>query len=250
MSQTPPGPSEVTFVLVEPESPWNVGATARVLANLGYDDLRVCGAEQPDWGRDEAARRMAHGALAILESATYHPDLAAAVADRSFLLGTSARPREVRRSRPLDGSLADRLASEARPAVLLGNERTGLTNEHLALCHEVVTIPTYGPQPSLNLSQAALLVGFTLRAFASPRPHGPEHARPVQAQLEHALRRLDEALDLIGFWRPGLEDRSRDHLRRILLRGVHTTAELGILEGIAHRIRLQVEGQLPPPDRD
>ena len=241
----PPGPVDVTFVLVEPESPWNVGATARVLANLGYQDLRVCGPDQPDWAQDPEARRMAHGALEILEQTRRHETLLEAVADRSFLVGTSARRREALESRPLDRSLVELVTPEARPALLFGNERSGLTNQDLALCHEVIHIPTYGSQHSLNLSQAVLLVGFTLRSFAGPRPQGPVRTRPLQAQLEHAFARLDEALDRLGLWRPGLEDRSRDHLRRILLRGVRTTAELGIVEGIAHRIRLHLDGQIP-----
>ena len=241
----------VAFVLVDPEQPLNVGSVARVMANLGWNDLRVVGVGQPDWTALDPARRMAHGALDVLESMQRFDDLEEALGDRDLVIGTSARRREARRLRRLDAELADRLNSARTPAFVFGNERRGLSNLHLDRCHEVINVPTFGEQTSLNLAQAALLIGYVARGVGRDLQPPPPLGRPVARQIDHTIARLEDALDLIGFWRPDCEERTAGHLRRLVLRGVESTGELGILERIAHRIRLIASGQVqarPPED--
>jgi tRNA G18 (ribose-2'-O)-methylase SpoU len=54
-----------------------------------------------------------------------------------------------------------------RTLLLLGNEASGLTAEHLALCHDRLTIPMVGDMDSLNLAVAA---GILLYALTRPGP--------------------------------------------------------------------------------
>ena len=48
-------------------------------------------------------------------------------------------------------------------ALLIGNERFGLSTEQLELCHEVRKIPTYGIKNSLNAAVALAIAGYEWR---------------------------------------------------------------------------------------
>jgi len=125
----------------------------------------------------EEAYRFACAADWLLAGASRHGSVLDALADRTFVVATTARPRG---GVPLVTArvAAKMLAEEARRgkvAVLFGNERTGLTNEEMAQAHCAVAIPTAGRgalcrrslkytggtgPTSLNLSQAVGILAY------------------------------------------------------------------------------------------
>jgi len=125
----------------------------------------------------EEAYRFACAADWLLAGASRHDSVLDALADRTFVVATTARPRG---GVPLVTArvAAKMLAEEARRgkvAVLFGNERTGLTNEEMAQAHCAVAIPTAGQgalcrrslkytggtgPTSLNLSQAVGILAY------------------------------------------------------------------------------------------
>lgn len=80
-------------ILVRPYLDENVGSCARAMLNFGLTDLRIidpfCDHLAP------MARARASGADNILEAARLFPDVGAAVADLSEVIGTSARQRDM-----------------------------------------------------------------------------------------------------------------------------------------------------------
>src|SRR5437868_13466168 len=76
-------------VLVQPHIAGNLGATARVMRNMGLSDL-VLVAPQADPADREARRQSTQGEC-ILDRARVVEDVAAAVADCAVVAGTSAR---------------------------------------------------------------------------------------------------------------------------------------------------------------
>src|SRR5947207_12242211 len=76
-------------VLVRPQIADNIGAVARVMRNMGLDDL-VLVAPQVD-PADRQARRLSTHGEAILQRARVAADLMEAVADCVRIAGTSAR---------------------------------------------------------------------------------------------------------------------------------------------------------------
>src|ERR1700730_19906 len=76
-------------VLVRPEIAANIGATARVMRNMGLTDLvLVAPVADP---ADPSCRRLSTHGEAILDRCRVVADLDAAVADCVFVAGTSAR---------------------------------------------------------------------------------------------------------------------------------------------------------------
>jgi TrmH family RNA methyltransferase len=199
-------PRRFAVILVRPDSPENIGLAARGMANTGFFDLRLVGLdrlEAPAW-------RTAIHADAIIESARFYPSLAAAVADRELVLGSTAR---VRHDFPLV-PLADAVAriAEYPPAVrvglVFGNERTGLTQQELGLANIRFHIPQAARQPSYNLG-----VAVTLALHALAFRGGPPPALRRRPPLDHAAqteagRRFAGLLDGLGF----MHDTNRDFI--------------------------------------
>src|SRR5260370_21196265 len=77
-----------SFVLFKPQSAGNIGAAARALKNMGFDDLRLVA---PGTMNQREAVAMAVHADDVLADATTWPDLASALADCSVTVGTTSR---------------------------------------------------------------------------------------------------------------------------------------------------------------
>ncbi len=186
---------QLRVVLHQVQSPENLGAVARLLANF---DLPVLRLSDPRLEDTDAAHRTAVHAGHVLASAERAARLEDAVADAVYVLGTSGR--EALRGRepvsPEEGVARLRAAAARGPvALVLGGERRGLSDEELALCQDVACIPAPGPQPSLNLAQAAaVLLYLASREDAAPGPAVTPDPGAPQALRQVLRRRMERAL--------------------------------------------------------
>ena len=134
--------SHLRFVLVETSHPGNIGSAARAMKVMGASALHLVAPRQFP---DEQANILASGALDVVQNAHVHPDLAAAVQDCTWIVGTTARRRgiaaPVLSPREVATQLIARAAAGENVAILFGRERTGLYNEELDVCHAQVEIP-------------------------------------------------------------------------------------------------------------
>ena len=81
------------FVLVEPESQGNIGATARAMKTCGFRNLILV---NPKEKNHPETKWMAHQSEEILENAKHTKTLAEAVADMNLVIGTTQRKRYFR----------------------------------------------------------------------------------------------------------------------------------------------------------
>src|SRR6186997_169137 len=148
----------IRIVLVEPSHPGNIGAVARAMKNMALAELVLV---RPKAFPHAEASARASGADDLLGSARVVDSVVEAVADCGFVAATTSRPRD-QNFRALDLHEAAHnifAKSEFAPAaVLFGAERTGLTNEELALAHLLIRIPANPEYPSLNLAMAVQLL--------------------------------------------------------------------------------------------
>ena len=235
------------FVLFRPQSAGNIGAAARALKNMGFDDLRLV-APGPLNNREAAA--MAVHADDVLARATVYPDLPAALADCSVAVGTTSRRGGYRsRAYPLRAASAelDAIAGSNKIAIVFGREDRGLTNRELKLCNRLITIPTAAEYPSLNLAQAVVVVAYELMMAAQVSAAAAiEAARPphfvAAAISDPMLARMEQALVSIGF----IPDDNPDHImfaiREIFGRSGLTAREVEILNGMARQMQWAAEG--------
>jgi tRNA/rRNA methyltransferase len=183
----------ISFVLVEPSRPENIGASARALKTMGFSDLRLV---KPCGHLSEPARRAAYASVDILERASLYESLDEATTDADFTIGTTAKNRAAKSSycpsTELYGLVVEKVPTVSRMAIVFGREERGLTNAELAMCHVVSRVSMAAPYPSLNLAQAVMVYAHVL----SPLLLGFPASKRDRWDPE-AFRALMEKLDLV-----------------------------------------------------
>ncbi len=230
------GLERIRVVLRSPLYGGNVGAVCRAMANMGLSDL-VLAAPRP-LDLDEA-RMMACHARGLLEARREFATLAEAVADCGLVMGTSARDGLYRQHARTPREWAPRALEAAAlgpVALVFGPEDQGLSIDDLALCTQIIQIPTVPEYASLNLAQAVLICVYEL-FLAADRYEPPQEKSPeAPAALRERMFGLwrDTLLE-IGFMKPDKADHMMLGLRRILARGPLTTDDVRILMGMARQ---------------
>jgi tRNA/rRNA methyltransferase len=258
--KAPRSPAATRFVLHRPQSAENLGAVARVMKNFGFARLAVVA--PPAWsgaprgggpgtaGEDvlARARRTARKASDLLEAAEVHRDLRAALGPATWVCGTTSRAVEGRPRldpRALGAEVARRSAG-GEVAVVFGEERRGLSDAELALCHAICTIPTSPAYDSMNLAQATAVVAYEIAAAARagagagpPVPAGePARHETVEALWDHARALLSAA----GFLNPQNPELILAELRQVLARAEPTQREAELLAGAVRALERIVAG--------
>lgn len=230
------GLENIRIVLVSPLYGGNVGAVCRAMANMGLSDLVLAAPRPLDL---QEARMMACHADGLLDARREVATLPDAVADCGLVMGTSARGGLYRQHARPPRAWAPRAleaAESGRVALVFGPEDKGLANEDLAVCTQIIQIPTTEAYSSLNLAQAVLICAYELfvaaGAYEPPREKSPEAPGALRERMFGLWR--DTLLE-IGFMNEEKAEHMMLGLRRILGRGTLTTDDVRILMGIARQ---------------
>jgi tRNA/rRNA methyltransferase len=154
--------SGVRIVLVEPKYAENIGSVARIAHNMGITALFVVSRSEPE--PVAMARTATHHAKSVLADMQVVESLAVAVADCSWVVGTTARQGRGRfyleNPKRMVKNLLPKLA-ENKVALVFGPEDRGLSNDDLSYCNSGVTIPT-ADFASVNVAQAVGMICYEL----------------------------------------------------------------------------------------
>jgi tRNA/rRNA methyltransferase len=233
------------FVLVETSHAGNVGAAARALKVMGFDDLVLVSPRWPNVTKKQEAIALASGALDVLERTRVVSTLADALDGITHVCATAMTPRDFGPPTAAPRAHFESLAS-APPdiAFVFGSERFGMSNDDVYRSHVCLSIPTAPGYGSLNLAQAVQLIAYEWRqalgGFAvMPRTALPTlaDARAVQGVLDH----WQEVLVAIGFLDPEAPKKLMPRLNQLANRAQLTAEEVHILRGIARAITASKE---------
>lgn len=236
----------VVVVLDHPKDLVNIAGVVRVMMNFGLSRLRLV---RPDEFDPWRIGGIAHRSQEITSAATTHETLDEAVADATFIVGTTARARTAGRTYGRPREVAAQVAgrtTDGLVAILFGREDRGLTNEALDRCHAVTIIPTDPEYPSINLAQACLLIAYevflAVGGGTEPLPKGRRATRaPTQEELEESFSALEAGLARIDFFKTRKPATVMRTLRTILSRGTPDLRETRLLGAIGHEIRHKIE---------
>jgi tRNA/rRNA methyltransferase len=228
-------------VLVRTKIAANLGATARVMRNMGLDQLVLVSPEADP--ADREARRLSTQGEDILYHARIVSDVGEAVADCRMVAATSARTGNLirRQCHPPD-EIAPHLTSvlASGPAALVfGPEPGGLTDQEVARCNYLIRIPTDLDYPALNLAQAVAICLYELRRnWIGLQPSVTARERPASfAEQERMFDHLATALKAIHFLYGPTADSLMHGLRNVIARSEPTDKEVGLLFGLARQIQ-------------
>ena len=183
-------PIQTRFILINPSHAGNVGAAARAMKVMRFDDLVLVA---PRWanvlGREETVQR-ASGALDVLGKARIVPTLDDALDGMTHLCATAMTPRDfgpptvaprqhfadllliieqtIESGRGQMPFFASETGENHVPgphgvAFLFGSERFGMRNEDVYRCHVCLSIPSNPQFGSLNISAALQVIAYEWR---------------------------------------------------------------------------------------
>ena len=236
--------SELRVVLVRSQIAANIGATARVMRNMGLSDLVLVAPEADPL--DANARQLSTHGEALLHAARIVPDLPAAVADCVRIAATSAKVegRIRTQSQALPGEVLPRLVEDLAHgpvALVFGPERDGLLTAEVGLCHHLIHIPTDASYPALNLAQSVAICLYEYR-LALLAARQPSVIAPVPFELQDRMfAALREGLERIGFLYDERADALWHAVRQLLARAGPSEQEAKILVGLARQLRWVTE---------
>ncbi len=228
MSLYPP-----SIILVRPQMGENIGATARAMMNFGLHDLRLV-APRDGWPNPKA-HEMAARAKPIITGARLFPTLAEALSDCHQAYAVSARIREMTMPCYVPAQMQE-LPLSKPIALVFGPENNGLSNDDVALCHGLITIPTAPENPSLNLAQSVVILAYawfqTTRAIDMP-VNGVSDRQASIGEVEALHEALAAQLTASNFFSaPQKEALMRRNVRQMLTRMPLTSQDVQSLHGM------------------
>ena len=248
------------FILIQTSHAGNVGAAARAMKTMGFDDLVLV---KPRWAnvlrREETIQR-ASGALDVLHNARIVETLDEALDGISHLCATAMTPRDfgpptraprehfdllLKKELPaLDGSaleakntsIPEPVAAESGIGFLFGSERFGMANEDVYRCHVALSIPTNPQFGSLNLGAAIQVIAYEWRQALGG--FGVEQVTSERlladaGQVAGMLAHWEQALTAIGFLDPASPKKLMPRLNQLFNRAQLAPEEIHILRGVA-----------------
>ena len=253
------------FILISTSHAGNVGAAARAMKVMGFDDLVLVAPRWANVLRREETIQRASGALDVLNNARIVDTLDEALDGMTHLCATAMTPRDFgpptmtprahfqallnkELIAPVNigskANMTDKIASKIPASVespegvafLFGSERFGMQNDDVYRCHVALSIPTNPNFGSLNLAAAVQLIaydwrealgGFAIQQAIAERKLAD--AKEVAGMLKH----VEQALVEIAFLNPATPKKLMPRLNQLINRAQLSPEEIHILRGIA-----------------
>ncbi len=242
--------NNIKIILVKPQNPGNIGATARAMKTMGLSQLILI--NPLNFPHKDASIR-ATNAIDILENCLIADRLNEVISDCRLVIGTSTRDRGGFVPALTACETAVKIIEECKystVALVFGTESHGLTGKDIRLCNYYGYIPTNPDFSSLNL--AAAVQTFCYEIFQQKDLQSQQERNnsensilnknyPSNKQLDYFYQQLEETLYLSGFIRsrhPGL---IMQRLRGMFNRARLDNKEINILQGILTSIKTRIK---------
>mgnify|MGYP001565177377 FL=1 len=223
----------------------NIGAVARAMSNFGLSELRIV-APRDGWPNPKAVE-MAAGGLDIINSAIIYPDFTSAMADIHTAYATTARPRDINKRVVSAQTAMQEIVEVLIPkpqslslkpiniALVFGPERTGIENEEIILCDNIISIATSEKNRSLNLAQSSVIIGYEWIKVSSEQNNPAPSTQPLapKGDMFGLLDQLEKYLDQAQYFRT--ENKKTimwKNLKNMLLRGKWSEQEIRTFRGM------------------
>ena len=230
-------------VLVEPKNAGNIGSVVRAMKNTGVSHLRLV---NPVPYRDVTEqKKLGYRAQEITQKSKEFDTLSKALADISVVFLATSKKGKWKRDFILPEQAAEivnqRIHKE-KIAVVFGREDSGVTIDESQMANYFIHIPMAVNYPSLNLSQAVLVVLYQIfrQSGKTPPLTYPKTASKKEFErLYDNIWRLMKSL-LIREPDKGLFHRS---LKRALNRTHWTNADIAVFDRACKQVRWFIQNK-------
>lgn len=226
------------IILVRPQLGENIGKAARAMYNFGLTDLRLV-APRDGWPNPDAGPSAA-GAGIVIDEAQVFDTVEEAVADCTHVYATTVRERGMPKAVVTPAEAAKQMhgmiSGGERPAILFGPERSGMTNDDVALADTILTAPVNPEYGSLNLAQAVILVSYEFFQRGDETPeHQPSHPEGLadKGEIVGLMEHIEGELEEKGYFRSeGRRDSQRRTIRNLIQNAGLSSQEVQTMRGI------------------
>ena len=239
----------VRWALVQTSHAGNVGSSARALKTMGFSKLHLINPKKVEIANDSEAIALSSGAFDVLQSSKEEKSLDGVVKDCSLVLGLTSRDREFGPP-PLTWKeakirIGKSLSKNQPVAIVFGPERTGLSNQDLAMCTHRVWLDANPEYPSLNLSQAVMVCAFAIREYLNEGANLMPRVMTAKGKRGNSVELADPAalVSMLEHWQLGLEaikyldpykpKKLMERLQALFSRSSLHKEEIDLLRGIA-----------------
>jgi len=226
-------------VVVDAETPGNVGTIARAMKNFGLSELKLVNPPvlEPDGEAYGFAGHARDDVLPNAEEVTFDE-----VVESYHTVGFTAitnedSRRHVRWPFTTPAELRETLGRvDTRTALVFGREGKGLNNDELARLDQVASIPASEAYPVMNLGQAATVVLYELRelTLGETQLPDPDLSRAPEAEIERFYDYFADFLDLSDH-KAHKQGKTNRMIRRLIGRAHPTDREMATLLGVFRR---------------
>ncbi len=250
------GLHNIRIVLVEPAGPLNIGSVARVMKNMGLRHLVLVNPHCDPLGAE--ARQMAVHAADLLAAAQQVATLPLALEGCFRAIATTARPRDVVPTVPLEPPRQTLpWLLDLPSALIFGPEDRGLSNAELNYAQRFVSIPSSAEYASLNLAQAVAVCCYELyQSVQAPCDSPPLRSSVVPDDeldlapmdvIDQSVEHLEKVLLNIGYLHPHTVASRMQKFRQMALRSQLSRPEVAMLRGILRQVEWAA-GQKTAPE--
>ena len=232
------GFDNIYVVLVEPKEPGNIGSVVRAMKNMGLSHLRLV---NPPNGYidDDEQKKFGYRAQEITQNSKKFTSLTHALKDISIAFLSTSKKGKWKRDFLLPQQAAEVIVQSAHKekiALIFGREDSGVTVDESQMANYFIHIPMAGAYPSLNLSQAVLVVLYEIFKNKEEIPTLTYPKKAAKKEFERLYDNIWQLMKSLLIREPdkGLFHRS---LKRALNRTRWTNADLAVFDRFCKQVR-------------
>ncbi|MFO7791855.1 MAG: RNA methyltransferase [Candidatus Saliniplasma sp.] len=237
--------AEYEIILIEPKTPGNIGAIARLMVNFDVQKLSILNPPDID---DEALARAMH-AKHILNDFDVIDSLSDKLKTFDLVVGTTGITSEkekefLRKAESPEEFAENTYGYPGRIALLFGREDKGLSNEELSYCDKLINIPSSDHYPILNLSHAVGIILYEIfkKQDVKIKTHEISGKEIDERERERLLTLFSTILEQINY-PPHKRRKTEVMFRKLLGRATTRRSEYHRLMGVFSWISKRLNGK-------
>jgi tRNA (cytidine32/uridine32-2'-O)-methyltransferase len=236
----------IRVVMVETTHPGNIGAAARAMKTMGYNNLYLV---KPKVYPNAEATARAAGADDILSTAIVCDSLEDALQGCVTVVASTARPRTISHPVFTPREYAPKLFEMLKlgpVALVFGRESSGLSNEELEYCNAILQIPTNPEFSSLNVASAVQILCYEFNQLLQPDAVDKIDAESddkgktrlaTADEMTYFYEHLEQSMIDVDFLNPQQPRKLMRRLKSLFNRAHMDENEVSILRGFLAAVR-------------
>lgn len=243
--------NNVYVVLIEPKNAGNIGASVRAMKNMGISHIRLI--RPVDYRDVIEQKKMGYRSQEIIKESQEFDSLSNALADISLVFLATQKKGKWKKNFITPEKAADLISSRTlkeKIAIVFGREDSGVTIDESQLANYLIYIPSAVTYPSLNLSQAVLVILYEIYKISTdnkkiadfPKMATKQKFERVTNNIWSLMKRLE-----IREENNGLFHRS---LKRAMGRTSWTNADLAVIDRACKQVRWYIENRTDEEKRE